>query len=719
MEREITIALAGNPNSGKTTIFNNLTGARQHVGNYPGVTVEKKTGETRYKGYKINVVDLPGTYSLTAYSLDEIVARNFVINEKPDVVVDVIDSSNLERNLYLAVQLIELKAPLVFAFNMTDVAKSSGKKIDIKLLSELMGVPIVETIGHKKKGMSGLLDSVIKTVEKRENGKNVVVRYGEEIENEIEKIEKILISNKPLSDKFNLRWLAVKLLEQDREVIQEVKKKLGSSSEYSSIEKAVDDSIAHIKSILRDPPETIIADARYGFINGALQESYEEIHADKTTISDEIDKVITNRILGLPIFAILMWLMFQFVFTIGAYPMKWIDIGFGKLANLAESFIPEGLLQSFVVDGIIGGVGGVLTFTPNIMLLFICIAVLEDSGYMARAAFVTDRMMHKIGLHGKSFIPMLIGFGCTVPAYMAARTIENKRDRLVTMHVTTFMSCGARLPVYILLAGAFFPKYAGNVIFLIYVIGVLTMISMAKLLRSTRFKGEPSPFVMELPPYRIPTFKGVMIHMWERTRLYLKKAGTVILVISVVMWALFTFPIIGDNYSKDYKAEIESQNEAFKSGEVSKEDLEENIAAIKGDMAREEMSYTIASRAGHFIEPVFKPLGFDWKLTVTAMSGIAAKEVVVSTMGTLLSITEADEESGSFRDKLASEYNPLVGLSFMLFILLMFPCMAALTIFRMEAGMKEVLFQIGYTLMIAWVVSLIVYQIGKLIIYFI
>jgi len=719
MEQEITIALAGNPNSGKTTIFNNLTGARQHVGNYPGVTVEKKTGEIKHRGYKINIVDLPGTYSLTAYSLDEIVARNFIINEKPDVVVDVIDSSNLERNLYLAIQLMELGAPLVFAFNMIDITKGSGKKIDADLLSNLMGVRIVETVGHKNKGMAELLDSAIETAEKKVSGKNVVVRYGEEIENEIENIEKILISSKLPSDKFNLRWLAVKLLEQDSEVIVEIKKRLGGTPGYRSIEKAVDGSIAHIKSILRDPPEAVIADARYGFINGALQESYEEAQEGKVTTSDKIDKIITNRIIGLPIFAVLMWLMFQFVFTVGAYPMKWIDAGFGKLAGLAESFIPESLLQSFIIDGIIGGVGGVLVFTPNIMLLFICIAVLEDSGYMARAAFVTDRLMHKIGLHGKSFIPMLISFGCTVPAYMAARTIENKRDRLVTMHVSTFMSCGARLPVYILLAGAFFPAYAGNVIFLIYVIGVITAVSMAKLLRSTRFRGEASPFVMELPPYRIPTFKGVMIHMWERTRLYLKKAGTVILVISVIMWALFTFPIIGDNYSKDYKAEIESQNEAFKSGEVSEEELEENIAAIKGEMAREETSYTIASRVGHFIEPVFKPLGFDWKLTVAAMAGIAAKEVVVSTMGTLLSITEADEESEPFRDRLASEYNPLIGLSFMLFILLMLPCMAALAIFRMEAGMKEVLFQIGYTLMIAWVVSFIVYQIGKLIIYFI
>ena len=714
MEKEITIALAGNPNSGKTTVFNNLTGARQHVGNYPGVTVEKKTGERKYKGYKINIVDLPGTYSLTAYSLDEVIARNFIINEKPDVVVDIIDSSNLERNLYLATQLMELEVPLVFAFNMIDITKGSGKRIDINLLSELMGTPIVETIGHKGKGMNELMDAVVEVAEKKMKKKKVVVRYGEEIENEIAKIEKIISENKAIAKKFSIRWLAVKLLEQDKDVMNTVEELIDSNSKYSEIEKIVSKSIAHIKSILRDSPETVIADARYGFINGALQESYEELQAGKITVSDKIDRVMTNRILGLPIFAVLMWLMFQFVFKVGAYPMDWIDMGFGKLGDLVSNALPEGLLQSFIVDGLIGGVGGVLIFTPNIILLFICIAVLEDSGYMARAAFVMDRLMHKIGLHGKSFIPMLIGFGCTVPAYMAARTIENRRDRLVTMHVNTFMSCGARLPVYILLAAAFFPKYAGNVIFSIYVIGIIVAVLMAKLLRSTRFKGEPSPFVMELPPYRIPTFKGIVIHMWERTWLYLKKAGTIILGISILMWILFTFPMIGDNYSQDYGAEIESMQESFESSEISQEELDKNITVIEGKMAKEEIDYTVASRVGHFIEPVFKPLGFDWRMAVASISGIAAKEVVVSTMGTLYSITEADEESQSLRDTLADEYSPLVGFSFMLFVLLMLPCMAAMAVFRREAGTKEMWFQIGYTLLLAWIVSFAVYQIGRL-----
>ena len=712
MKKEIKIALAGNPNSGKTTVFNNLTGAKQHIGNYPGVTVEKKTGERKYKGYKINIVDLPGTYSLTAYSLDEVVARNFIIDEKPDVVVDIIDSSNLERNLYLATQLMELDMPLVFAFNMTDVAKSSGKKIDIKLLSELMGVPIVETIGHQNKGMNELLDTVINAAEKKTKEKKVIVRYGEEIENEVEKIAAILTKEDVLTEKLNPRWLAIKLLEQDKEVIEAVKKSTGG--DYKKIEKIVNKSMAHIKSILRDSPETVIADARYGFINGALQEAYEETQAGKITASDKIDKVVTNRILGLPIFFGLMWLMFQFVFTVGAYPMDWIDMGFGKLGDLASNALSEGLLQSFIVDGLIGGVGGVLIFTPNIILLFICIAILEDSGYMARAAFVMDRIMHKIGLHGKSFIPMLIGFGCTIPAYMAARTLENRKDRLVTMHVNTFMSCGARLPIYILLAGAFFPAYAGNVIFSIYVIGIVMAILMAKLLRSTRFKGEAAPFVMELPPYRVPTFKGVMVHMWERTKLYLKKAGTIILAVAIIIWILFTFPKIGDNYSTDYDAEIVSLEESCESSSITKEELEEAIVVIEGKMAEEELEYSAAGRMGHFIEPVFKPLGFDWRMAIATISGIAAKEVVVSTMGTLYSISEADEESESLRETLANEYSPLVGYNFMLFSLLYFPCMAGIAVFRREAGRKEMWFQIGYTLLLAWVVSFVVFQIGRL-----
>lgn len=711
MRREISIALSGNPNSGKTTIFNNLTGLRQHVGNYPGVTVEKKTGVINYKEYKINVVDLPGTYSLTAYSTEQIVARNFIIDQKPDVVVDIVDSSNLERNLYLAVQLLELKVPLVLVFNMADIARKSGRKIDIELLSELFGAPIVETVGRSGMGNKEVLEAAIDVLNRKKR-KKVEIKYGEEIENEIVRIKSVLRREKIPEFKFDTRWAIVKLLEQDNEVIDTIKK--ASGLKYQKLEEEIANSIKHITSILRNTPEVIIAEARYGFISGALLESYKEVDTVKLDVSGKVDRILTNRILGIPIFALIMWLMFQFVFTLGKYPMNWIDIGFEKLGALITNVMPEGLISSLLVDGIIGGVGGVIIFTPNIMLLFFSIAVLEDSGYMARAAFVMDRIMHKIGLHGKSFIPLIIGFGCTVPAYMGSRILENKKDRLVTMHINTFMSCGARLPVYILFAGAFFPAAAGNVIFSIYIIGVLMAIIMAKVLRATRFKGMSDPFVMELPPYRIPTLKGILIHTWERTWMYVKKAGTVILAISVLMWILFTFPLIGDNYSTDYEAQISEIGQSYQSGIITQVELDEKVAAIEGRMAGERLGYSAAGRIGHFLEPVFKLIGFDWKMTVATISGIAAKEVIVSTMGTLYSIEEADGQSDTLKTALSKNYPPLVGYNFMLFTLLYFPCLTAMVIFRREAGTKEMLFQVGYTLLLAWVVSFLVYQIGRL-----
>ncbi|MFA5014549.1 MAG: ferrous iron transport protein B [Actinomycetota bacterium] len=706
---EITVALSGNPNSGKTTIFNNLTGLRQHVGNYPGVTVEKKTGMVDYKGYRINIVDLPGIYSITAYSLEEIVTRNFIINEKPNAVIDVVDSSNLERNLYLATQLIELEVPLILAFNMTDIVKKSGKKIDVELLSELLGVSIVEMVGSRGLGSKELLEAVISVVKSKKE-KKVELKYGEEVENEISRIISVLKEQKALTYNFDTRWIAVKLLEQDREIIDIIKKTSGPK--YSKIDEIVRSSINHITSILRDPPEVIIADARYGFIKGALLEAYKETGSEKLDRSEKIDRILTNRILGIPIFAIIIWLMFQFVFSLGKYPASWLELGFEKLSILVTNVVPQGLLRSLLVDGIISGVGGVITFTPNIMLLFFAIAVLEDSGYMARAAFVMDRVMHKIGLHGKSFIPLVIGFGCTVPAYMGSRILENRKDRLVTMHINTFMSCGARLPVYILFAGAFFPAAAGNVIFSIYFIGIIVAVIMAKILRATRFKGESDPFVMELPAYRIPTLKGIMIHTWERAWMYIKKAGTIILAITILMWILFTFPMIGNNYSQSYTGKIKEIEQSYQYGEITDPEHRREITAVEAEMAGERLAYSAAGRIGRFLEPVFKPLGFDWKMVVATISGVAAKEVIVSTMSTLYSIQGTGEESDSLKVALNEHYTPLVGYNFMLFTLLYFPCMAAMVMFRKEAGTKEMLFQIGYTLLLAWVVSFLVFQIG-------
>jgi len=711
-EKTLVFALAGNPNSGKTTIFNNLTGMRQHVGNYPGVTVEKRSGVITHKGYKIEIIDLPGIYSLTAFSEEEVVARNFILNQKPDVIINIIDSSNLERNLYLTVQLLELGFPMVLDFNMADVAKKKGIKIDRDLLSRLLDSPIIDTVGPRDWGTKELVDAAIKVCHKRKH-KKIEIPYGEEIENELIKIMPVLEKHAGYEENMIARWTAVKLLEQDSEVIDRLKGAAGA--QYGEVQDVVSKSISHINNIMRLSPEVIIADSRYGFIKGALHEAHEVADKENIDITERIDAILTNRFLGIPIFALIIWMMFQFVFTLGKYPMQWIELGFGRLSVLLDGIITHDLLRSLIVDGIIGGVGGVIIFTPNIALLFFAIALLEDSGYMARAAFVMDRVMHRIGLHGKSFIPLIIGFGCTVPAYMGSRILENKKDRLITMHINTFCSCGARLPVYILLAGTFFPSIAGNVIFSIYLIGIIFAIIMARVLRATRFRGELEPFVMELPPYRIPTLKSILIHTWERAWMYIKKAGTIILAISILMWFMFTFPMIGEeDYSEDFPSQLSSLEEQYGSGDISEAEYLESLSGIEGKMNAEKLEFSAAGRVGKFLEPLFRPLGFDWRMVVASISGIAAKEVIVSSFGTLFSLGGADETSEGLQEKLKENYHPLVGYTFMLFTLLYFPCMASMAVFRREAGTKEMLFQIGYTLALAWVVGMAVYQIGRL-----
>jgi len=712
MKKSMIIALAGNPNSGKTTIFNELTGMRQHVGNYPGVTVEKRSGELDHKDYHIEIIDLPGIYSLTAFSEEEIVSRDFILENGPDVIINIIDSSNLERNLYLTVQLLELGAPMVLDFNMADVARKKGMKVDKKLLSELLGMPIVETIGPRGDGIDKLIDAAIEVVQKKDK-KKIEISYGDEIENELEKIMPILSRDFELGEGTESRWFAIKLLERD----SEVEKKLRGYDEkkFQNLKEAVSNSINHINNIMRDSTEVLIADSRYGFIKGALHEAHEEADTDNIDITEKIDSILTNRFLGIPIFAFILWLMFQFVFTLGKYPMDWIGIGFGKLSILLNNVISHQLLRSLVVDGIIGGVGGVIVFTPNIALLFFAIALLEDSGYMARAAFVMDRIMHRVGLHGKSFIPLIIGFGCTVPAYMASRILENKKDRLITMHINTFCSCGARLPVYILLAGTFFPAIAGNIIFSIYLIGIIFAIIMAKVLRVTRFKGEMEPFVMELPSYRIPTIKGILIHTWERVWMYVKKAGTIILAISILMWIMFTFPVIEDSeYSEDYILQMDELQRSHEAENITEKSYLYELSIIEGKMEAEKLEFAVAGRVGKFIEPVFRPLGFDWRMVVASISGMAAKEVIVSSFGTLFSMGEADETSEGLQEKIRANYHPLVGYNFMLFTLLYFPCLASMAVFRREAGTKEMLFQMAYTIALAWTVAFIVYQIGRL-----
>jgi len=552
MSKKITVALAGNPNSGKTTVFNNLTGAHQHVGNYPGVTVEKKAGRRQYSGLDIKIIDLPGTYSLTAYSIEEMVARNFIIEDKPDIVVDIIDASNLERNLYLATQLMELDVPLVLVFNMSDIAHQRGIEFNLKYLSELLGTPIIPMVAQKNKGTRELLETITALAFSENLYKPVKIPYGREIEKELGKIQSLIEQKNIGNKKYNPRWLAVKLLEDD----QEVKDTINDSE----ITETVDSGIERLEKIFGDHPEIIISDKRYGFISGACQETVRGTVQSRHTTSDLVDAVVTNRILGFPIFFGLMYLVFHLTFTLGEPPMGWIEHLFSWLANELTLLWPAGSdspLKSLLIDGIIGGVGGVIVFLPNILLLFLAIALLEDSGYMARAAFIMDRLMHKIGLHGKSFIPMLIGFGCSVPAIMATRMLDNRRDRLTTMLVIPLMSCGARLPIYALIIPAFFPSaWHGPMLWIIYVIGIILAVIAARVLRSTLFKGRSAPFVMELPPYRIPTLKGTLIHMWERGWLYLKKAGTVILGISIVLWALTSYPK-NDSLENDLAGDVD------------------------------------------------------------------------------------------------------------------------------------------------------------------
>ena len=688
-KKKITIALAGNPNSGKSTIFNNLTGARQHVGNYPGVTVEKKEGKALFEGYEINVVDLPGTYSLSAYSEDEVVARDFIIKEKPDVIVDIVDSSNLERNLYLATQLMELDVPLVLAMNMSDMAERKGQDVDYTKLSELMGVAIVSTTGNKNIGTKNLLETIIKMYEGKIEMKKAHIKYGPEVCEEMNKLEQIVKKDKVLVAQYPWRWLIVKMLENDSSVLNIVSKSSIAQEAIAQNEK----SRHHLQLHFGDIPETIIAGRRYGFISGACTEALKPSIEQRHDLSDRIDKVILNRILGIPIFALVMYAIFKFTFTFSEPMVGWFEKFFEGLSGIASTHIPEGLFQSFVVDGLIGGVGGVLGFFPLVLFMFFAVAFFEDTGYMARAAFVMDKLMSKFGLHGKSFLPMMISTnGCAVPGIMATRTLESKKDRLITMMVTPFMICGAKLPIFALFIGAFFPiKYGANIMFLMYVLSVIIALGSAWILKKLIFKGETTHFVMELPPYRIPTIKGLLLKMWERGWMYIRKAGTIIVLISIIIWAGFTFP-----------------QHSLKEKNIS----EENVAAI-------QLEQSYAGRLGHFIEPVVQPIGLDWRSGIALMAGIAAKEVVVSTFGTVYSLGEVDpEEDDSLRESMQKDpsWSPLKALAFLIFSLIYLPCFVAMAVFYRESGsqLKWTLFLIFWTTVMAWLASFIVYQGGRL-----
>lgn len=780
---KIQVALAGNPNCGKTSIFNNMTGSRQHVGNYAGVTVEKKVGETKIDGHDIEIIDLPGTYSLTARSLDELAARNVIINEDPELIANVVDASNLERNLYLTAQLIELEQPLLLVLNMVDVAKEMGLKFNNKKLEELTGSTVVETIGRVNKGTEGALRGIVK-VSKERKIPNVRVNYGEVLEPAIAELEAEVA--KLDTGRYPHRWVAIKLLEQDTDILEKVQE-LDKSGAVLSKAEALRTELN--KSVDMD---IVFQEYRHRFAVDVFNGVLEVVPEHKDTKSDNIDKILTNRWLGIPIFLCIMWVMFYLVINIAEYPKGWLEDAFKLLTDFIGANLEDGLLKSLLNDGIIGGVGAVISFIPHIVLLFVSISFLEDTGYMARAAFVIDRVMRGVGLHGKSFIPMLLGFGCNVPSIMGARILDNPRDRMITILVSPFMSCSARLPVYTLLASAFFPPEDAPTILLgIYTLGIVVAVVTAKVLRTYVFKGEAEPFVMEMPPYHMPTLRSVGIHMWERSVMYLKKAGTFILASSILIWFLTSFPQDVE-YSQDYDAAREqvtmthaqmadeilvnamlvteeqqaeandilgqmlaldeehkddppaeeeeataeeaTQEEAVEEPayfeELKAEELypvawalyvnhkaeEDEIKELDLQQGKEKIEQSYAAELGRFIQPIMEPLGFNWRINIAVIAAVAAKEVMVSTLGTIYAIEASEDDSTSLEEFLANDpdFNPAIGLALMVFALLYLPCLATMAVLKRETDSWKWFGAVfAYTSILAWVGAYIAVHLGR------
>ncbi len=714
----IKVALVGNPNSGKTSIFNLASGAHEHVGNYSGVTVDAKEGTLRHQGYTFTLVDLPGTYSLAGYTPEELYVRRYVVEEQPDIIINVVAASAIERSLYLTTELIDMEVPMVIALNMYDELEQSGRKFDYQSLATMIGTSIIPTVGKKGLGIPQLLNEVIRffASNQQQNTSRPRIHYGRVLERAIEIMEREFQQIDITPFQLPLRYICIKLLERDIE-IERIIRQLPN---HQNIFARRDKERAYIERLLHEDAESAFTNARYGFIAGGLEETLSERRYFSET-TRKIDAIVTNKYLGFPLFFLFMWIMFEATFKLGEYPMQGIEWLVEITGNFVRTNMADGPLKDLIVDGIIGGVGGVIVFLPNIVILYLFIAFMEDSGYMSRASFIMDKVMHKMGLHGKSFIPLIMGFGCNVPAIMSTRTIESRSSRMITMLIVPFMSCSARLPVYLVFVGIFFSRYASLVLLGLYVTGILLAVLSARLFRKTLFKEEDTPFVMELPPYRRPTFKSIIIHMWDRSNQYLKKMGGPILIASIVIWFLGYFP---RNMEREaaLDQQIEIIESSFTQNRIDEQAKNAMIADIEHARMTQHQENSLIGQIGKFIEPVMRPLGFDWKISVSLLSGMAAKEIVVSTLGVLY--TGNDDNQTSLQQRLKAEtypdgtpvFTPLVVIGFLLFVLIYFPCIATIAAIKEESGSwKWAVFSIFYSTGLAWMSALLVHQIGLLV----
>lgn len=715
----INIALVGNPNCGKTTLFNYISGSKEKVGNYTGVTVDIKKATFKTKGYTFNFYDLPGTYSLTAYSKEEIFVREFIYEQTPDIVINVLDATNLERNLFLTTQLIDMDLRIVCALNMFDELERKNLYFDKDELAKLLGIPFIPTISSKGIGLENLIDKVIDVFEGKDTiTRHVHINYGKDLERSIKAVRQVIKEDKPITDKVSSRFLAIKMLEKD----EQVGSLLADYSNYTEIKAISEKEIHKIESLEKEDSETIITNSKYSFISGALKETFKDPNQAKKTRSEKIDNVLTHKYLGFPLFTFILFLMFYTTFTLGAYPMNWIDLGISALGDFVAGIMPDGMLKDLLVKGIISGAGSVLVFLPNILILFLFISILESSGYMARAAFIMDKIMHRFGLHGRSFIPMIMGFGCNVPAILATRSMRSKSDRILTMLIIPFMSCSARLPVYILIISAFFDKYQPLYLIGLYAVGIIFAFITAQILNKTIFKNKETPFVMELPTYRLPTFINVVYHMWDKTKHYLKKIGTIILVGVVIVWALEYFPRETKN-TQNIQDKIEN---IAQNSSLNIQEKEDAISQLSIEKESDRLMNSYLGRIGKVIQPVMSPLGFDWKMSIALVAGLPAKEIVISTMGVLYQ-TADDGTTVNLQNKLKNEvhekgdkigqkvFTSPTALAFLIFILIYFPCIGVVAAIKNESGSwKWAAFTVFYTTGLAWIAAFIVYNIGNL-----